>query len=182
MSITVTLTVTLPENVAAQDSARIATALRAQAQRLVSPRGSRTEVSLSGRPYGALAAVGSAAAPQPGVNPTPRTSRAPLPPGVGLVIDVLSRRVQVDGLDVDLTYKEFELLAHLVRHAHTTISRADLMGSVWADAPEGTGERTVDVHVRRLRSKLGSYQRVLSTVRGQGYRLDPDTRTHLLGV
>lgn len=182
MSITVTLTVTLPETVAAQDSARIATALRAQAQRLVSPRGSRTEVSLSGRQHPQLAAIGVAAAPRPTGFAGSGASRAPLPPGVGLVVDVLSRRVQVDGTEVDLTYKEFELLAFLVRHAHTIVTRDELMESVWADALPTTGERTVDVHVRRLRAKLGTYQRVISTVRGRGYRLDPDTETHLLGI
>lgn len=178
MSITVTLTVTLPEQVSPADSARIATALRHQAQRLVSPRGSHTEVSLSGHP--AHIAIGSAADVAGRAGTSGRL--APLPPGVGLVVDVLSRRIQIDGTDVALTYKECELLIYLIRHARSTISRSDIMGTVWADAPEETGERTVDVHVRRLRAKLGRFQRVVSTVRGQGYRFDPDKETTLLGV
>lgn len=98
-----------------------------------------------------------------------------------LVIDLYGRRVRIDGADVDFTYKEFELLAHLARHARSTVSREQLMESVWSESPAETGERTVDVHVRRVRSKLGRYRRLISTVRGAGYRLDPGSDVSILG-
>ena len=93
-------------------------------------------------------------------------------PEDSLVIDLFGRRVRIDGQDVDFTYKEFELLSQLARNARRTLSRTELMETVWAESPEATGERTVDVHVRRVRTKLGRYRRLISTVRGAGYRLD----------
>lgn len=106
---------------------------------------------------------------------------ASLPGDASLVLDLYGRRLRIDGADVELTYKEFELLAHLARHARRIVGREELMESVWADAPAETGERTVDVHVRRVRSKLGRYRRLISTVRGAGYRLDPGSDVSLLG-
>jgi hypothetical protein len=104
-----------------------------------------------------------------------------LAPTDSLVIDLFGRRVRIDGQDVDFTHKEFELLAQLARDSRRTISRTELMVTVWAEAPELTGERTVDVHVRRVRSKLGRYRRLISTVRGAGYRLDPGSDVAILG-
>lgn len=112
------------------------------------------------------------------------TAVSPSSPSVApedsLVIDLFGRRVRIDGQDVDFTYKEFELLAQLARDARRTISRTELMETVWADSPEDTGERTVDVHVRRVRTKLGRYRRLISTVRGAGYRLDPGSDVAIL--
>ncbi|MGP9683191.1 winged helix-turn-helix domain-containing protein [Brachybacterium sp. AOP3-A1-3] len=98
-----------------------------------------------------------------------------------LIIDLFGRRVRIDGQDVDLTYKEFELLGQLAQNSRRTISREELMETVWAESPAETGERTVDVHVRRLRTKLGRYRRLISTVRGAGYRLDPGSDVAILG-
>ena len=113
------------------------------------------------------------------------TAVSPSSPSVAadtaLVVDLLGRRVRIDGQDVDLTYKEFELLSHLARNSRRTVSRTELMDSVWSDAPSDTGERTVDVHVRRLRTKLGRYRKLISTVRGAGYRLDPGSDVAILG-
>lgn len=111
------------------------------------------------------------------VSPSP----GPLPSGAALVIDLYGRRVRLDGTDLGLTYKEFELLAHLARSARRIVSRDELMGSVWAGCEDGTGERTVDVHIRRVRAKLGRYRRLISTVRGAGYRLDPGSDVAILG-
>jgi DNA-binding response OmpR family regulator len=97
-----------------------------------------------------------------------------------LVIDLFGRRVRIDGEDIDLTYKEFELLGHLARNARRIVGRDELMESVWSDASAETGERTVDVHVRRLRAKLGRYRRLISTVRGAGYRLDTGSDVAIL--
>lgn len=113
------------------------------------------------------------------------TAVSPSSPSVAadtaLVVDLLGRRVRIDGQDVDLTYKEFELLAHLARNARRTVSREELMDSVWSEAPSETGERTVDVHVRRVRTKLSRYRKLISTVRGAGYRLDPGSDVAILG-
>lgn len=109
-------------------------------------------------------------------------SSASSAPDDSLVADLYGRRVRIDGTDVDLTYKEFELLAHLARNARRTVSREELMETVWAGAPEETGERTVDVHVRRVRTKLGRYRKLISTVRGAGYRLDPGSDVSILGA
>lgn len=98
-----------------------------------------------------------------------------------LVVDLYGRRVRIDGADVDLTYKEFELLAHLARNARRTVTREELMESVWSESPADTGERTVDVHIRRVRSKLARYRKLISTVRGAGYRLDPGSDVSILG-
>lgn len=110
------------------------------------------------------------------VSPSP----GPLPAGASLAIDLYGRRVRLDGTDLGLTYKEFELLAHLARHARRIVSRDELMASVWAGCEDGTGERTVDVHIRRVRAKLGRYRRLISTVRGSGYRLDPGSDVAIL--
>lgn len=113
------------------------------------------------------------------------TAVSPSSPSVAtedsLVIDLFGRRVRIDGRDVDLTYKEFELLGQLAQNSRRTISREELMETVWAESPAETGERTVDVHVRRVRTKLGRYRRLISTVRGAGYRLDPGSDVAILG-
>lgn len=94
----------------------------------------------------------------------------------GVVIDISRKRVLLDGETAALTYKEFELLQYLVLREGRTIERAELIASLWAEAAEGDddvpNERTIDVHVRRLRSKLGGYEDIVRTVRGAGYRFD----------
>lgn len=91
----------------------------------------------------------------------------------GVIIDFTRQRVLVDGDEAPLTYKEFRLLGHLVEHEGETVHRNDLLSDLWNEAEEGTpNERTIDVHVRRLRSKLGAYQEIVRTVRGIGYRFD----------
>ena len=96
-------------------------------------------------------------------------------PSTGLTIDRSGREVRIDGDRLRLAYREFELLCYLARFPGRPVSRAELMREVWHDRAPG-GEvslRTVDTHVRRLRAKLGSYARVLTTIRGRGYRFDP---------
>ena len=79
--------------------------------------------------------------------------------------------VQVDGQDVALTVKEFRLLCLLLEHAGTVLTRAVIMDQIWGSdfAPEN---RTVDVHVRTLRAKLGKAGSCIETVRGLGYKLE----------
>lgn len=92
----------------------------------------------------------------------------------GVVIDISRKRVQLDGETAPLTYKEFELLQFLVLREGRTIDRAEIISTLWAEGgdDETPNERTIDVHVRRLRSKLGAYEDIVRTVRGAGYRFD----------
>jgi DNA-binding winged helix-turn-helix (wHTH) protein len=92
----------------------------------------------------------------------------------GVVIDISRKRVLLDGEVSPLTYKEFELLQFLVLREGRTIDRHEIIATLWADG-EGDdipNERTIDVHVRRLRSKLGAFEDIVRTVRGSGYRFD----------
>jgi DNA-binding response OmpR family regulator len=91
----------------------------------------------------------------------------------GVVVDISRKRVLLDGEAANLTYKEFELLQYLVLREGRTIERSELIGGLWADGDdEVPNERTIDVHVRRLRAKLGAFEDVIRTVRGAGYRFD----------
>lgn len=92
----------------------------------------------------------------------------------GVVVDISRKRVLIDGESAAFTFKEFELLQYLVLREGSTIERAELVGSLWNGTTEddSPGERTIDVHVRRLRAKLGRYEDIVRTVRGVGYRFD----------
>jgi two-component system, OmpR family, phosphate regulon response regulator PhoB len=94
----------------------------------------------------------------------------------GLVVDPGTREVIVDGTPVELTAREFDLLAFLARHPRRVFTRAQLLQQVWRREPEWTSEATVTEHVHRLRHKLEtdpSRPRRLRTVRGVGYQLEP---------
>lgn len=87
-----------------------------------------------------------------------------------LVLDTDTYRVTVQGRPLDLTYKEFELLRHLAERPGRVFTRPSLLREVWGYDFYG-GTRTVDVHVRRLRAKLGpEHESLIETVRGVGYR------------
>ena len=91
----------------------------------------------------------------------------------GIVIDPSRKKVFADGENADLTYKEFELLQYLIEHEGSTVSRREIIDVIWN---EGEGEipndRTIDVHIRRLRAKIAGYEDIIRTVRGGGYRFD----------
>jgi len=92
---------------------------------------------------------------------------------IGVIIDLTRKHVTLDGQPAGLTYKEFELLQFLVLREGRTVERAELISGLWVAGDEETpSERTIDVHVRRLRSKLGVYEDIVRTVRGAGYRFD----------
>jgi Transcriptional regulatory protein, C terminal len=94
-------------------------------------------------------------------------------PGAPVRIDGERRTAAVDGRPLDLTYLEFELLAHLVAHPHRVHSRDQLVTTVWGYGHVGDG-RTVDVHIARLRRKLGAEHRgSIVTVRRVGYKYAP---------
>lgn len=87
-----------------------------------------------------------------------------------LVLDAATHRVTWQGAPLKVGPTEFKLLAHLMRHAERVHSRAQLLDKVWGDHVY-IEERTVDVHVKRLRESLGAAANMVETVRGAGYRL-----------
>jgi hypothetical protein len=106
----------------------------------------------------------------------PAAPAAPAVGAAGLRVDTDRRTAEVDGRALDLTYLEFELLAHLVAHPHRVHSRDQLVTTVWGYDHVGDG-RTVDVHVARLRRKLGAGHRgSIVTVRRVGYKYAPAAR------
>jgi len=93
-----------------------------------------------------------------------------------LVIDEGTYTARLRGRPLDLTYKEFELLKYLAQHAGRVFTRAQLLQEVWGYDFFG-GTRTVDVHVRRLRAKLGpEHEALIGTVRNVGYKAVRPTR------
>jgi hypothetical protein len=94
-------------------------------------------------------------------------------PADGLVVDPAQHRALVNGRDIGLVYREFELLAFLTARPCRAFTRAHLLANVWGTAYDGSS-RTVDVHVHRLRRKLGpEYGRRLVTMRHLGYSYQP---------
>ena len=97
-------------------------------------------------------------------------------------IDLAARRASVDGTPIDLTPKEFDLLAFLAARPGHVFSRADLLRSVWESGPDWQQESTVTEHIGRLRKKIEDDRhrpRLLTTVHGIGYRFDPPSFEHL---
>ena len=100
---------------------------------------------------------------------TQRTSSAMLACG-NLVLNHDTHRVLVDGQEVVLTYKEFELLEYLLENRGLVLTRDKILDRVWGIAAE-VETRTLDVHIRSLRQKLGAAGDLIETVRGVGYRI-----------
>ncbi len=88
----------------------------------------------------------------------------------GIIMDDSSRRVTSCGEDVDLTYKEYELLKYLLLNINIVMSRDRLLSEVWGYDYEGES-RTVDMHIKTLRQKLGALGGAIKTVRSVGYKL-----------
>ena len=100
-----------------------------------------------------------------------RTSRARIG---DLSIDEETYVVRLRGRPLDLTFREFELLRYLASNPGRVFTRSQLLQEVWGYDYYG-GTRTVDVHIRRLRAKLGTeYEQLIGTVRGVGYKLNPE--------
>ncbi|MFB4350204.1 winged-helix domain-containing protein [Microbacterium sp. CR_7] len=89
----------------------------------------------------------------------------------GVSIDEQSYSAKLHGRPLDLTYKEFQLLHFLATHPSRVFTREQLLSEVWGYDYFG-GTRTVDVHVRRLRAKLGDQEQIIGTVRNVGYRFN----------
>ncbi|MFT3888442.1 MAG: winged helix-turn-helix domain-containing protein [Arachnia sp.] len=112
-------------------------------------------------------------APARGRAQSPRSVIHRLPSEKGLVIDLPREQARIDGKDVGLSQREFELLRVLIESAHTPLDRPALFAEVWGEADDDANLRTIDVTVRRLRSRLGSHGATIRTIRGLGYRFDP---------
>jgi DNA-binding response OmpR family regulator len=117
---------------------------------------------------------------------TPHNEPSPTIRAAGVVIDEASYSAKVHGKPLDLTYKEFELLRFLAAHPSRVFTREQLLSEVWGYDYFG-GTRTVDVHVRRLRAKLGDQESLIGTVRNVGYRFnvyeeDGERVAHSLGA
>ena len=155
--------------------AKLAQEIRTYAQSLVTGAESYAAVAVApaGTPGSALDVVRSTFG-DPTVNAQKRTEtrlqqpQDPRPSGV--LIDLARREVHLDGESLNLTFKEFELLNYLVENGTRTVGRDELLEGLWRNAEEVPNERTIDVHIRRLRSKLGRLANTVRTVRGQGYR------------
>lgn len=89
----------------------------------------------------------------------------------GLEIDMLGRNVYVDGVKAELTPKEYELLFYMVNNKGIALSREKLLSDVWGYDFYGD-DRTVDTHIKMLRSNLKDYRRFIVTLRGMGYKFE----------
>ena len=89
----------------------------------------------------------------------------------GLEIDMQGRNVFVDGEKLELTPKEYELLFYLVKNNGIALSREKLLSDVWGFDFYGD-DRTVDTHIKMLRSSLGEYRKFIVTLRGMGYKFE----------
>lgn len=87
-----------------------------------------------------------------------------------LYVDVKRHNVAVNGQEISLTYKEFELLCYLLENRGVVLTRDQILSKIW-DYNYSGETRTVDVHIRTLRQKLGAMGALIETVRGVGYRI-----------
>ena len=89
----------------------------------------------------------------------------------GITVDKTAHSVTIDGQDVELSYKEFELLAYFLENKGVALSREKILNSVWNYDYFGDA-RTIDTHVKKLRSKLGQKGDLIKTIWGMGYKFD----------
>ena len=91
----------------------------------------------------------------------------------GIVIDKAAHQVKIDGKEIELSFKEFELLAYFMENQGIALSREKILNNVWNYDYFGE-DRTVDTHVKMLRGHLGKCRGYIATVWGIGYKFDPD--------
>ena len=89
----------------------------------------------------------------------------------GLVVNKNSRTVTIDGKRIDVTLKEYELLVYLMENKNIALSRDKLLQDIWGYDFFGD-DRTIDTHIKNLRSRLGAYRDKITTVRGIGYKFE----------
>lgn len=100
-----------------------------------------------------------------------KTDSAELLVSDGIRLDVSGRTLKIDGEDVEITLKEFEILAFLMRNRGIAVSRERMLSDIWGYDFYGD-DRTIDTHIKNLRNHLGSYRDKIITVRGIGYKFD----------
>lgn len=91
----------------------------------------------------------------------------------GIVIDKAAHQVKIDGGEIDLSFKEFELLTYFVENQGIALSREKILNNVWNYDYFGDA-RTIDTHVKKLRSKLGEKGNYIKTIWGMGYKFEVD--------
>lgn len=89
----------------------------------------------------------------------------------GLTVNFKAREVTIDGKNIPMTPKEYDLLFYLIRNANIALSREKLLEEVWGFDFYGD-DRTVDTHIKMLRNSLGEYRNLIITLRGMGYKFD----------
>jgi len=89
----------------------------------------------------------------------------------GIQVDKTAHQVTIDGREIDLSYKEFELLTYFIENKGIALSREKILNSVWNYDYFGDA-RTIDTHVKKLRSKLGEHGNMIKTIWGMGYKLE----------
>ena len=89
----------------------------------------------------------------------------------GICIDKVAHQVTIDGKDIELSYKEFELLAYFLENQGIALSREKILNNVWNYDYFGD-ERTIDTHVKKLRSKMGEKGDYIRTIWGMGYKFE----------
>ena len=89
----------------------------------------------------------------------------------GITIDKMARTVAIDGNEIELSYKEFELLTYFIAHQGIALSRENILNNVWNYDYYGDA-RTIDTHVKKLRSKMGEKGNCIKTVWGMGYKFE----------
>ncbi|WP_432977366.1 winged helix-turn-helix domain-containing protein [Dactylosporangium sp. CA-233914] len=175
--VTITVHITLNGEELPPEASRLLSDLEALAAVQTSPRTPLPRTPAPPAPK--LRLVETPVAPEPaGDTKVKRIGRA-TPDAPSLFLCTGSRLVLCDGAQVPLTRREYDLFLFLCEHPRRVFSRAQLLRQVWGYDMVGT-ERTVDVHVRRLRVKLGDAARIIATVRGVGYRLDDDAAVQVV--
>ena len=91
----------------------------------------------------------------------------------GIRIDKTAHQVSIDGRDIELSFKEFELLSYFVENKGIALSREKILNAVWNYDYYGDA-RTIDTHVKKLRSKMGDRGSLIRTIWGMGYKFDPE--------
>lgn len=91
----------------------------------------------------------------------------------GITIDKAAHQVKIDGVPIDLSFKEFELLNYFVKNKGVALSREKILNNVW-DYDYFGDARTIDTHVKKLRSKMGEKGKYIKTIWGLGYKFEVD--------
>ena len=120
------------------------------------------------KPFGMMELVSRVKAVLRRTEPEQKTRLYELGP---IKVDVIRHTVHVSGYTVNLTYKEFELLCYLLENEGIVLSRDQLLSKIWGYDFDGE-TRTVDVHIRTLRQKLGTGGNYIETIRGVGYKIE----------